>query len=897
MSTAEDDMDGEGQKKGLLTAGGRDQIQDQLEHLQLAGESHMVGPDQVKSLLTIMQVPQQHKLGVMEKIFQGSEEAALSDVVDCISETTQWGDQEMEVLLHRVGVFQQAFQKVDIDDSGTLTLKEVFLMMETLGVDKSFAADLMAFLDDDGSGEISWAEFVEGISSPEFKKKFPHVTLEAICTMPSCMDGNKFVSPEEQEAALSDLPTVEYFMYWVLTRVYGRGDGAKVEKAPANTPTSLESSDSDFLPPGSSPTLDNSLKDAREDIEAPPVMMPESPKDEPMPPLPLALSSSTTLPHQLWMHDTDPDLSCTWQTVETEKKRKLVVVTKTQPRNPSAVLTGVVAPKGMGKQNMVTIAETQRMLQSWQAEYELSIKGPPAELVETVETGMAWASPKFSSESVTPGSTKRLHKSVSAIQAMKVEETKAHVLNERKRLKVWGCIYAAVFGGVVAGVVAALMSQALNDFVGGIWDPEEQMIEYNVGAGLLSCIWSVAEMMICCVAAISAAAKMTAVCGIVLVPMDRERAMLAGSLARSALELGHPQGKFFGVNPHKKVSKNLLLIHTVLYMSSRGATKFIVKMVLKKIAPRTAIKFLEFAALWVELALNVIFNYLTVRFAMSEVMLCCLGPSAAVEVTSQLIKARHERLILDDSELRTKPLPDLVKRCCLRAVGICITTTMSLHPNTRHLLQHLGMLFVDDGFLRRSLDDLRENGLAERLAVARSSKSMRRSSFKESLSNLSVQDKKTSLDYMCCCCANWLKQKIRNWTNLEELSTGLESHGVEGLGLDDEDIFFAELEGLQHDHDFNLVLSMLVLGFLLDGRLSGKEWKLIVQGCRKRNPPQDPSRAAMSALMRKYQDGSPMCADDFLAVVSPDSEDEVGGLFCSYLNVQLRALSSYLNVF
>eukprot|EP00441_Pelagodinium_beii_P015048 CAMPEP_0197671892 /NCGR_PEP_ID=MMETSP1338-20131121/77678_1 /TAXON_ID=43686 ORGANISM="Pelagodinium beii, Strain RCC1491" /NCGR_SAMPLE_ID=MMETSP1338 /ASSEMBLY_ACC=CAM_ASM_000754 /LENGTH=366 /DNA_ID=CAMNT_0043251885 /DNA_START=25 /DNA_END=1122 /DNA_ORIENTATION=- len=366
MSTAEDDMDGEGQKKGLLTAGGRDQIQDQLEHLQLAGESHMVGPDQVKSLLTIMQVPQQHKLGVMEKIFQGSEEAALSDVVDCISETTQWGDQEMEVLLHRVGVFQQAFQKVDIDDSGTLTLKEVFLMMETLGVDKSFAADLMAFLDDDGSGEISWAEFVEGISSPEFKKKFPHVTLEAICTMPSCMDGNKFVSPEEQEAALSDLPTVEYFMYWVLTRVYGRGDGAKVEKAPANTPTSLESSDSDFLPPGSSPTLDNSLKDAREDIEAPPVMMPESPKDEPMPPLPLALSSSTTLPHQLWMHDTDPDLSCTWQTVETEKKRKLVVVTKTQPRNPSAVLTGVVAPKGMGKQNMVTIAETQRMLQSWQ---------------------------------------------------------------------------------------------------------------------------------------------------------------------------------------------------------------------------------------------------------------------------------------------------------------------------------------------------------------------------------------------------------------------------------------------------------------------------------------------------------------------------------------------------
>ena len=40
-----------------------------------------------------------------------------------------------------------------------------------------------------------------------------------------------------------------------------------------------------------------------------------------------------------------------------------------------------------------------------------------------------------------------------------------------------------------------------------------------------------------------------------LVPMDKERAMLAGSLARAALELGHPKVRTFGIDPHKKVRR------------------------------------------------------------------------------------------------------------------------------------------------------------------------------------------------------------------------------------------------------------------------------------------------------------------------------------------------------
>mmetsp|Transcript_64157 Transcript_64157/g.114114 ORF Transcript_64157/g.114114 Transcript_64157/m.114114 type:complete len:917 (+) Transcript_64157:136-2886(+) len=908
-------------QKGSLTESGRNAIEDRLEELNLAGEGHTAGPDEAKSLLAIMQVPQHQSQTVMEKMFPTSQARPLLDIVDCISEITSWGDQEMEVLLHRVGVFQQAFLKVDIDGSGTLTLKEVFLMMDTLGVDKSFAADLMAFLDDDGSGEISWLEFVEGISSKEFKEKFPHVTLEAICTMPSCMDGNKYVSQAEEEATLKDLPSVERFMHWMLTKVYGDRDSKKeayqenVRAHSPATPVSVESRDVfPQTPPG------ESMKKARQDIATPPAVMIEV-QDIAETRNPILETEGTVLPHQLWMHDTDPDLSCTWQTVQTAKKRKLVVVTKTQPRNASAVMTGVVSPKGKGpkgvqKQHMQTIAETQRMLQSWQAEYELSLRVPQAveeaKAVEEAEATIlqpmvAWSAdpPAFQSESSERRkrqSSVKLARSITTMKAMKVEETKAHVLTQRKTMKMWACIYGAVFGGVLAGVGAALLAKVLNDFVETFFDPDAQMIEFNIFAGLLSCVWSIGEMMVCCVAAIAAAAKMSGICGIVLVPMDHERAMLAGSLARSALELGHPQGRFLGVNPHKKINKNMLLINTLIYMSSRGATKFIVKMAVKKIAPRTAIKFLEFAPLASEIALNVMFNYLTVRFAMSEVMVCCIGPSAGVEGTSQLIKTRHERLIRENSELRTKPLPDQVKRCCLRAVGICITTTMSLHPNTRHLLQHLTMLFIDEGFIRRSLDALSEKGTLEKIASRNSpmitSRSTSRSTFRKSISTLADSEKKNCLDYMCCCCASWIKRKIHNLTKLEDadVDLGIAGASIEALGLDDEEAFFEELQELEHDHDWDLVLCMLVLGFLLDGRLTGKEWRLIQKACRFRNPPREPSRASLNILQKMYQDGKPTSAADFLAVVCPEKEDEMQG-FTASIVVCLRSCLGYLNIF
>lgn len=87
--------------------------------------------------------------------------------------------------------------------------------MESLNIEKKLAADLMAFLDDDDSGEalnlssqvfkgdVTWVEFVKGMSSDQFQAQgmwhssascqvlFPQITLEALVAIPSSLRQNK----------------------------------------------------------------------------------------------------------------------------------------------------------------------------------------------------------------------------------------------------------------------------------------------------------------------------------------------------------------------------------------------------------------------------------------------------------------------------------------------------------------------------------------------------------------------------------------------------------------------------------------------------------------------------------------------------------------------------------
>ena len=87
---------------------------------------------------------------------------------EAILDNSDLDQESLEVMLGRVALFGKVFRRLDVNGDGSLSLAEIIKMMEMLNMDTKFAADLMAFLDADDSGEVTWQEFVRGVSSSQF---------------------------------------------------------------------------------------------------------------------------------------------------------------------------------------------------------------------------------------------------------------------------------------------------------------------------------------------------------------------------------------------------------------------------------------------------------------------------------------------------------------------------------------------------------------------------------------------------------------------------------------------------------------------------------------------------------------------------------------------------------
>ena len=179
---------------------------------------------EVKTLLAAMGISQREDVeDIVRLALQGHRRTNHLRVTDAILECTELDEAKIQMMLGRVALFGKAFRWLDFDQNGTLSLHEIVRMMELLNIDRGLAGDLMAYLDSDDSGEITWQEFVRGVCSPEFSSLFPQITLEALVELPSSLRANKAVSPEEEKKAIEDLPAIEKSLYWIITVMYGSG--------------------------------------------------------------------------------------------------------------------------------------------------------------------------------------------------------------------------------------------------------------------------------------------------------------------------------------------------------------------------------------------------------------------------------------------------------------------------------------------------------------------------------------------------------------------------------------------------------------------------------------------------------------------------------------------------
>ncbi|CAE7696497.1 unnamed protein product [Symbiodinium sp. KB8] len=217
--------------KSKRSAFGKSIAQNCSDNLDLIDQDQSGDLDhaEVETLLAAMGLQGDDSKNILLAIFRdGGRKTNHLELTEAILDNSNLDQETLEVMLGRVALFGKVFRRLDANGDGQLSLSEIIKMMEMLNIDTKLAADMMAFLDADDSGEVTWQEFVRGVCSNQFKVLFPEITLEALVDLPSSLQWDKFVSEDEQVSAIKGLPTVEKTLYWVLSLMYGSSSHRRI---------------------------------------------------------------------------------------------------------------------------------------------------------------------------------------------------------------------------------------------------------------------------------------------------------------------------------------------------------------------------------------------------------------------------------------------------------------------------------------------------------------------------------------------------------------------------------------------------------------------------------------------------------------------------------------------
>ncbi len=263
-----------------------------------------------------------------------------------------------------------------------------------------------------------------------------------------------------------------------------------------------------------------------------------------------------------------------------------------------------------------------------------------------------------------------------------------HVLNPQERAALRrvevGAITRAALAGAASGGACALA-----EFIGEREWPDDPVSFWTLMA-VVTIAASVAEIAYIYWETLRSVHELARVAGLELFGKDRKESdeALIDALARAALELPNPVDVRAGVNPHREANKWRLLLISLAYKAKVGVTNFVVKLLVRRIASRVALRgFLPFVAVPVTAMWNGIVMWLVLR----EARIRAMGPSAIEE----LVKV----IFADAPALSAEG-----KLSAVRAVASAIVRTQDLHPNLLRLLTTVARYAGDTG--KNELDDV-----------------------------------------------------------------------------------------------------------------------------------------------------------------------------------------------
>ena len=245
----------------------------------------------------------------------------------------------------------------------------------------------------------------------------------------------------------------------------------------------------------------------------------------------------------------------------------------------------------------------------------------------------------------------------------------AEIQRIERRTKTVAALAGATSGAVL-GLAEIWVGPGVLEFTDATWW-REQLPDWSLFVGLAMLV-SGAEILYLYWFVLRAVARISSIAGLNLSTQEVEQ-LVARGLSRAALELPNPRQPIHGIDPYARVPRWKLAAYAMLYRIKVGATSFVLRVLLRRILSRAALRF--FIPL-VAIPVFAIWNGLIARWIMREVRLRIAGPLVVQDLGRYISRVRST-------------LSEQSRQLIVEAVGEAIMRGEDAHPNYVLLLTRL----------------------------------------------------------------------------------------------------------------------------------------------------------------------------------------------------------------
>jgi hypothetical protein len=235
-------------------------------------------------------------------------------------------------------------------------------------------------------------------------------------------------------------------------------------------------------------------------------------------------------------------------------------------------------------------------------------------------------------------------------------------------------IALASLAGVVSGSIFGTTEIVLGQQIAGelqfaLWREQWRQWGWFVGVAV---VVSGAEILFIYWNAVRAAGRISAIAGLSLTASGSHGVVPVG-LARAALELPNPREPVFGIDPYVRMARWKLALFALLYRLKVGATSFLLRVFLRRLLARAALRFL---IPFIAIPVYAIWNAVITAWSLRQVRARTFGPAAVRRVLEEVLR---DPARLDDDARRT----------IVSGVAEIIILNADAHPNFVLLVERL----------------------------------------------------------------------------------------------------------------------------------------------------------------------------------------------------------------